>query len=88
MTLSVLALYSEGMSQNILNQLTVQQLKRAVAIKEQIARLEKELTRLLGGPDTAPVGKTRRRRKLSAAGRARMAVAAKARWAKIKAAKK
>lgn len=77
------------MSQNTLNCLSVQQLKRAVAIKERIARLEKKLASLLGGPDTAPAGKTRKpRRKMSAAGRARIAAAAKARWAKVKAAKK
>jgi hypothetical protein len=75
------------MSENALNTLTVQQLKRAVAIKERIARLEKELAGLLGvsQPNTA---KTPRRRKMSAAGRARIAAAAKARWAKVRAAKK
>jgi hypothetical protein len=77
------------MSQNALSSLSVQQLKRAVAIKERIARLEKKLAGLLGGPDTVPAGKSKKpRRKMSAAGRASMSAAAKARWAKVKAAKK
>jgi hypothetical protein len=77
------------MSQNTLSRLSVAQLKRAVAIKQQMERLEKQLVGILGGPDTTPVGQvTRRRRKMTAAGRAKIAAAAKERWAKVKAAKK
>ncbi|MCI0747071.1 MAG: hypothetical protein L0Y58_16830 [Verrucomicrobia subdivision 3 bacterium] len=73
-----------------LAQLSVAQLKRAVAIKEDIERLERQLSSLLGGPDTAPARNGVRRkgkRKMSAAGRARIAAAARARWAKIRAQK-
>ena len=47
------------------------------AIREEISRLNQVL-RLLGG------GQTTARRKMSAAGRARIAAAQKARWAKAK----
>lgn len=78
------------MSQNALNNLSVQQLKRAIAIKERIARLERELTGLLGGPASAPKAAEpmKRRHRMSAAGRAAIAAAAKARWARERAAKK
>lgn len=69
--------------------LTSAQLKRAAAIKEKIASLEKELNSLLGG-STAKAKTTlpAKKRKMSAAGRAAIIKAQKARWAKIKAAKK
>ncbi len=63
------------------------QLKRAVAIKEQIAKLEQELAGLLQNT-SAPAAAAPRRRKISAAGLARIKAAQKARWAKIKAAQK
>jgi len=69
--------------------LSAQQLRRAAAIKEQIQSLENELGRLLGSStETAVVAAPKKRRKMSAAGRARISAAAKARWAKIKALKK
>lgn len=75
---------------NILLSLTATQLKRAAAIKEKITGLEKELVAILGGAPAAkaPASKpVKTKRKMSAAGRARIAAAQKARWAKIKAAK-
>ena len=75
-----------------INQLTASQLRTAANLKEKIAKLEKELTAILGG--TAPAAKTpaakpeKRKSKMRAAGRARIAAAQKKRWAKIKAAKK
>jgi len=63
------------------------QLKRAAAIKDQIEALNDELASLLGS--SASAGKTARGAKkggMSAAGRARVAAAQRARWAKIKAA--
>ena len=69
--------------------LSAQQLRRAADIKDKIQSLEKELEQILGS-STEP-GATvarKKRRKMSAAGRARMAAAAKARWAKVKAAQK
>ena len=69
--------------------LSAQQLRRAAAIKEQIQSLENELGRILGS-STKPVAVAapKKRRKMSAAGRAKISAAAKARWAKVKAAKK
>jgi hypothetical protein len=75
------------MSPNVLNNLSVKQLKRAVAIKQRIARLEQELMRLINRPKPARA-KTVRQRKMSAAARARIVAAAKARWAKLKESKR
>lgn len=64
-------------------------LQRAVTLKKKIEKLQVQLARLLGD-DTAPAANQAapKRRKMSAAGRARIAAAAKARWAKFRAAKK
>jgi DNA polymerase/3'-5' exonuclease PolX len=72
-----------------LRDLSVAQLKKAAAIKERIEDLEKELTGLLGIPEALTLGgAVRRRRKMSAAARAKISAATKARWAKVRAAKK
>jgi len=77
------------MGENILSKFSAAHLKRAAAIKERIEQLERELTGLLGIPEPMTVGGAiRRRRKMSAAARARISAAAKARWAKVKAGKK
>ena len=76
---------------NTLLSLTATQLKHAATIKEKITSLEKELVAILGGAPAAkaPAAKpVKKKRKMSAAGRARVSAAQKARWAKIKAAKK
>ena len=74
---------------NSLRDLTVAQLKKAAKIKERIEQLEKDLTGLFGIPEPLTVGGiVRRRKRMSAAGRAKISAAAKARWAKWKAAKK
>jgi hypothetical protein len=72
-----------------LKNLTVQQLQKAVAIKEQIERLQTELGAILGNGGT-PFEKSDKAetapktgRKMSAAGRARIAAAARARWARF-----
>ena len=66
--------------------LSVQQLRRAAALKEKIQSLEKELGRLLGSATlpaaASPV--TRKKFRMSAAAKAKISAAAKARWAKIK----
>jgi hypothetical protein len=62
--------------------LSASQLRRAADIKDKIESLQKELSRLLGG--TKGVAAPRKRRKMSAAGRAKIAAAARARWAKVK----
>jgi hypothetical protein len=69
-----------------IHDLTVNQLKGAVAIKDQIEKLNKELGRLLGKPSnsgTAP----NRRRTMSAAVKRKIAAAQKARWAGLRRAK-
>jgi hypothetical protein len=69
--------------------LSAKQLRRAADIKDKIQSLEKELEQILSfSIKPAAPAATRKRRKMSAAGRARIAAAQKARWAKIKAAKK
>ncbi len=66
-----------------ISELSAAQLRRAAQIKEQVASLEKQLQSLLG--QTASVAK--RKGGLSAAGRAKISAALRARWAKTKAAK-
>jgi hypothetical protein len=77
---------------NTLLSLTSAQLKRAAAIKDEIDGLESELATILGastsGGKTPAAKLDKKKRGMSAAGRARVAAAQRARWAKIKAAKK
>ena len=65
---------------------TSAQLRAAVALKEKIEALEKELASVLGAapPAPAPVPEPAGKGQISAAGRARIAAAQKARWAKLK----
>jgi hypothetical protein len=75
--------------QNPLRTLATAKLKRAVEIREKIESLERELTRLLGIPEKLTLGHAvRTKRKMSAAVRAKIAGATKARWDRIRAAKK
>jgi hypothetical protein len=63
------------------------QLRKAADLQEKIAQLQSELAAILGSEvEAAPVAKPARKKGgMSAAGRARIAAAQKARWAKIKA---
>ena len=71
---------------SILNSLSVAKLKRAVAIKEQIENLEKELSGILGeAPKAAPIAAPKKRT-MSAAARAKISAAQKARHAARRAA--
>jgi hypothetical protein len=72
---------------------SIDQLKRAIALSEQIQKLEAELASILGSNAKASASAKvaavaakpgRRKRGLSAEGRARIAAAQKARWAKAK----
>jgi len=75
--------------ENPLRTLATAKLKRAVEIREKIESLERELTRLLGIPEKLTVGHAvRTKRKMSAAVRAKISAATKARWDRIRAAKK
>ncbi len=67
---------------------SARQLRRAADIQDQIESLQNELIRLLGNTEGSVA--SRKRRKMSAAARARIGVAMKARWARrlgVKAAK-
>ena len=76
------------MQPNLLANVPLQQLKQAVTIREKIETLEKELSRIIGGQtSTAKAGASPRKRKMSAAARAKISAAAKARWAKFRAKK-
>jgi hypothetical protein len=68
--------------------LTAGQLRHAASIKEKIEALTKELNSLLGEDSAPSKAPWKKKRNMSAAGRARIAAAQKARWAKIKAGKK
>jgi hypothetical protein len=70
-----------------LSSISVVVLKRAVEIKGSIESLTHELASILGGTAPASASKAPQKRKMSAASRAKIAAAAKARWAKIKGAK-
>ena len=73
--------------------LTAKQLRTAADLIEEIAALEKQLAGITGTtsvPSTAPKATQSAKpvkKGMSAAGRAKVAAAQKARWAKIKAAK-
>jgi hypothetical protein len=61
--------------------LTSTQLHRAASLKHKIESLQKQLSRLFGSTDgvATPV----KRRKMSAAGRRKIAAGQRARWAKV-----
>jgi hypothetical protein len=73
------------MPSNLLANVTLQQLKQAVVIREKIEDLEKELSGIIGGglPGVKKAGPARRRM-LSASARAKISAAMKTRWAKKK----
>jgi hypothetical protein len=76
------------MATNLLVSLSIDQLRRALSLKEQIATLEVQLSQMVGVPSPAPAAPAVKRSgtgKRSAAARAKMAAAQKARWAKVKA---
>jgi hypothetical protein len=73
------------MANNIWAKVSASHLRRAIAIKERMGKLERELTSLLGIPEPMTVGSiVRRRRHMSASSRAKISAAAKARWAKVR----
>jgi hypothetical protein len=72
--------------------LTPSQLRQAADLKEKISALENQLSQLTGATTQSVAAKpvttkAPKKKGMSAAGRARIAAAAKARWAKVKAAK-
>jgi len=69
-----------------ISNLSVQQLRKAAALKEKIQSLEKELNQLLGSPvaSTASAAPKKKKFKMSAAAKAKISAAAKLRWARVK----
>src|SRR6476620_8948503 len=65
-----------------LSELSVAQLKRAIQIKEQIEKLQSELSSALGS--TGPSPKPSTGSGMSEATKAKLRAAAKARWAQVK----
>ena len=74
------------MQSNVLTTLSVKDLKRAVAIRERIDGLQRELERITGAqPIPVRNGAPRRKQgKMGAAARAKIAAGMKARWAERK----
>jgi hypothetical protein len=70
---------------NIAN-LSAQQLRKAADLQDKIASLQAQLAKFFGGSTASPA--PRRKSKMSAAGRARIIAAQKARWAKVKTGRK
>lgn len=70
---------------NELSTLSLAQLKRAIALKEQIATLENELNSLSKSSATTSSAAAPQKKIMSASARARIAAAVRARWAKQKA---
>ena len=69
-----------------INQITVNQLKRAAAIKEQIEDLNKELRSILGVSPRSGAA-SRNKKTMSASVKRKIAAAQKARWANLRRAK-
>ncbi|MFZ0826137.1 MAG: hypothetical protein WAO02_01815 [Verrucomicrobiia bacterium] len=69
----------------LLTSLSSKQLRRAATLKDKIQSLENELGRILGvSTKSITTVAPKKKRKMSAAGRAKIAAAARARWAKVK----
>src|SRR3970040_3200836 len=69
-----------------LSDLTINQLKRAAAIKERIETLNKELRTILGTPAISRAA-PKKKRTMSASVRRKIAAAQKTRWANLRRAK-
>jgi hypothetical protein len=72
---------------NSLTELTPKQLRRAADLQERILSLQDELGSILGAAAPVVEAKPKRTRRMSRAGRAAIAAAARARWAKLRAGK-
>jgi len=73
---------------NSIADLSVKQLRQVINLKVKIEALEKKLNQLAGSTAKPVAAKApKKRRKMSAAGKARIVAALKARWAKYKASK-
>lgn len=75
-------------NQLTMTSLTATQLRKAATIREKIDALQAQLESILGEPVAPRAAAPKRKRKMSAAGRARISAASKARWARVRAAAK
>lgn len=76
----------EKMTTDLLN-LSVAKLKRLAALKTKIERLQSQLEAVVANVSSSSATAGRKRRKMSAAARRKISLAAKARWAKVRAGK-
>ena|SRR5580658_707878 len=67
-----------------ITRLTPKQLRQAADLIEKIASLQAQLAKHIGASNSSPAAAPRKKSKMSAAGRARIIAAQKARWAKVK----
>ena len=67
--------------------LSVAKLKRLAALKGKIERLQSQLEAVVANVSSSPAKTARKRRTMSSAARRKISLAAKARWAKVRAAK-
>lgn len=73
---------------NEITSLSPTQLRRAADLQERIQSMQKELAQMLGGPALVTAAKPASgKRYISPAGKARIAAAARARWARVRAGK-
>ena len=84
--LRILSILAATMSNQLLS-LSTAQLRHAADLQEKIEALNQELASILGASAPAPFEALARKGGMSAAGRAKIAAAQKARWAKAKAVK-
>jgi hypothetical protein len=74
---------------NTIIDLSAAQLRKAAGLKDKIQSLEKTLHQLLGAPAKTPPPAARKKKfTMSATAKAKLSAAARARWAKVKAAGK
>ena len=67
-----------------LTDISIDQLRRAIAVKEQLESLQRQLDGLLAAPAPAAAPAVTKKGGMSVAGRARVAAAQRARWARQK----
>jgi hypothetical protein len=78
------ALKTLNICMNSIANLSVQQLRRVINLKEKIEALENKLNQLAGSTAKPDAEAPKKRRKMSAAARRKIGAAQKARWAKQK----
>ncbi len=85
-TLDFSALKTFNIRMNSIADLSVKQLRQVINLREKIEALENKLSKLAGSTAKPVAAETpKKRRKMSAAARAKIAAAQKARWAKVNA---